>query len=664
MKNLLYLAMLFFSASLINEQIFAETLNRNNNRLCCPNKKQCKTFINITAHDINQASQDSAQGLVLDKPNTNYKLCENVNWTTSRPNSFAITIAADNVTLDLNGHTIKQQDITQAASFAINVLGTTNFTIIQNGTLQQISGGGILVNAGAHCLTIDAITCNQCCYNGQTAVVPPLPGLDNAASALLFNGSPDALIEDVIITNCRFCDNGIIGTAPVWFTGTVSNSTTLTLTEPPLYPVTPGFILSSGGTILGTIVSQESPTTFTISPTSDIGPVAMTVTDPNGAFIPFGNVSFMYVAFASNITVENCIGSGNFGYFFSFALFFVKSEFINISNVKINSPTTFVLCKGMEFAGCNNVIAQDIDITNLTMNFTPDADNFAIGHGAEGIKCGSSFDCIFRRINFSRSRVQTQVPTALTAPTAYVDCCGIFYDVLSGLGPIRNIVVEDCTAVDMRSDGGKVASNVSYTAGFNNSSAILFGTIQEEMNNLRYEGCSASGIFAEVGWAYGFGSSPEPNFIAIENDISYVNCMAEDITITGSGIFAAGYILTAERNIIRDCSANRILDERPNPAAYGVLLDNLGDGNQARACIIAENTITNCSTTGILDISTLNNNIVNSNYAALNGFLGAGPNYVGLAPSSAALIQDWPLNGVPAAPPVGGPVLANVSVHN
>src|SRR5258708_1390933 len=61
-------------------------------------KHKCKKAIFITAKDINTASSKSVMGYEITKPGY-YKLCEDVNWKVKSPSSFAITIAANNVSL-------------------------------------------------------------------------------------------------------------------------------------------------------------------------------------------------------------------------------------------------------------------------------------------------------------------------------------------------------------------------------------------------------------------------------------------------------------------------------------------------------------------------------------------------------------------------------------
>jgi hypothetical protein len=737
MKYSLILVMLITLSSFFAQPILgkSEGLRTKFSKHNSQRKKCCKEFTIITAGDINRASLASPRGLILEKSG-NYKLCENVDWAVSTGNSFAITLTAENITLDLDGHYIKQSNPSLASNFGIQIDGSAKYVHVHNGVLQQLSGGGLIVQAGASCVTVDRVDFNSCCYNGQTTLpVPILPGLDSWASAIFVNGSPSLRVDDLTITNCNFCDNGILGALPVWFTGTVSG-TTLTLDTPPLSVINTGFAVSGKVIVTGAItnntltlseappanqtisvgnvvsgvgipagtmitattadprifiitsspdVAQESitivnyagtitgttddPRIYTVSPAANVGPEPMIATDPQGAFIQntptmLASVSSIFMNYASHVTVRDCILNGNFGYGFSFALDFVNSFSVLASKLSINDVVTFGLAKGGLALYCRDISIEDAAINRIFMTVSPDDMNVGLApHGAEGIKMTGSNDWSLRRVSFKGNRVQTAVPTALRSSELfpYLNCSGLMVDSFPpGTDiPCTHGLIEDCSSQDMRNDGGQVASNPSYSAGFNMSSE--FGP----MNTMRYSRCTASDITGSVGWAYGFGCSPVPGFQTIEDDIIYKECTAEDISITGDGNYAAGFVLTSDRNQVIDCTANRIIDERAAPAAFGIILDNLQTG-QANSSIISNNLLTFCSTYALFDNTTLKNAVITGNYAVRCGPGGAGPNYFGLNPAiyTDAIQQNWLLSGPPAPVPPSGSVLANVDAHN
>ncbi len=694
-------------------------------------QKCCKEVNIITARDINNASRTSNQGLVLDIPG-NYLVCENVEWEAATSNSFAITVSGKNISLDLDGHFIKQTDTSLAGNFAIQIDRGASNTLVHNGIVQQFSGGGLIVQPGVSCVNIDRIDFNQCCYNGLTTfATPALTGLNAWAAALFVNGSATQGVDNITVTNCNFCDIGILGAFPVWFTGAITGST-LTLDAPPLSPLNTGFILTGQVIAIGTItnntlilsevpaagqeisvgnvvsapgvpagttitgitadprvfaitpspdVNQVSitifnyagtvtgttadPKVYSVSPTANVGPEPMVAIDPQGLFIrnsptALASISSILTNYASHVTVRNCIINGNFGYGFSFALFFANSFSVVASKLVVNDLVTFGLAKGVSVLQSRDISIEDAFISDIVMNVTPDANAFQFGHGAEGIKVSSSSDWILRRVAFSGNRIQTEVPTALTTSglIPYLDCTGLIVDA-PGTTTGSNGLIEDCSAQNMQNDGGEVASNVSYSVGFNMTSE--FGPV----NTIRYSGCSASDIEGSVGWAYGFGCTPVPGIQTIEDDIIYKDCTAEDIRITGDGKYAAGFVLTSSRNQVVECTANRIIDERSDPAAYGIILDDLTTG-QADSSIIADNLLTNCSTYALFDNTTLKNSVITGNNAVRCGPDGQGPNYFGLNPAiyTSAIQQNWLLSGPPPAVPISGSALANVDAHN
>ncbi|MGE0009207.1 MAG: hypothetical protein AB7F19_01585 [Candidatus Babeliales bacterium] len=646
MKSPITLSIMLLSMSLVATPLFAKS--DTNKFTCCPKIKhehKCKSVINITAHDINEASKHSAEGLVLRHPG-NYKVCENVRWKTKRSESYAITIKADNVSLDLDGHFIKQHDTTLANNYAIQVTGDTQYTLIHNGTLQQISGGGVIVQGGARGITIDQIECNRCCYAGQlNNDIFPIPFL----SAITLFGTSTAPIQNAVITNCNVTDNGIIGIEPVWFQATIAG-TTLTLTEPPLYPLTPGFELrlsdgtTSVGMVIANIVEQLSPTTFTITPTAPIGvPTTMTVTDPNGAFVPalpivspFGP-TFTGYTFAistlgtSNVSVEHNIVNKSFGYTASYALTFVGSRGLVVSNNLVHNLTTFGLTKGLFLVFMQDCLVEDLAVDNLVCNAIPLFSDTSIGHGAEGTKVSGVSNTILRRVTYDGSTVQTEIPTTLTHPTAYYDCVGLITDFIG----LSDLLIEDCVAKNMINDGGRVASNPSYTAGFN--AATFFGNIQ----NLHYSRCTAFNITASAGYAWGFGCNPGAQALGDPSNLTYSDCVVHNVRTINDGIYAAGFLINGTENQVVRCSANQVVGS----SAYGILLGST-NSSQGTRCIIANNRVTHCDTYGIVDATNWNvsHNIFNSNYAYLNGIAGNNNYQINFTVNP---VRAWSTTGAP-----------------
>ncbi len=613
-------------------------------------KSRCKSVTIISEHDINKASRKSSMGLVIRKPGK-YKLCEDVNWRGRIANSYAITIMGNNISLDLDGHFIKQVDTSVSNNFAINIAESSQEIFVHNGVIQQFSGGALIVQPGANCITLDELNCSQCTYNGVTSVSPIIPGFGAFSGTILFNGSPENPIEHVIITNCTFCDNGIIGTQPVSFVGTISG-TTLTLDTPPLYPLTPGFVLTGPSVTGNPIIVSGSGTVYTISSAQTVNvPEALTVSDPNSQFVPFGFVSTLFINYSNDIKVDNVVVNGTFGYLLSWGITFSRSSAIVLSNYEINDISTFGLAKGVEVAVCKNLLMEDGAVNNIIMNVIPDSTAFPLGHGAEGTKIGSSQDWTMRRVSFSGNVVQTQVPTDFTvSPIGYVDCAGFIVDVIGDAA--KGGLVEDCTVIGLKNDGGQVPENPTYTAGFN----LATGLGSNGIENVQIIRSTASDLLGSVGWVFGFGGSPVPTFNSNFADITFKNCIAQDIAGTGDAIYSAGYILVDERFNVLDCTANRITGS----SAYGVVLDRL-PSSEANDCIVRNNLLTNCDTCGIIDFTVAKDSVITGNYAALNGPGGAGPNYVGLnAFVPIVLWKPYLASPAPATPSI----LDNLDIQN
>lgn len=164
--------------------------------------KCCKDTIKINEHDINKASRHCKDGYVIKRAGK-YVLCEDVRWD-NKKDSYAITIDADNVTLDLDGHFIKQDDTTKSGDVAIHVRSSN--VVVKNGQLLQISTVGIMVDNGADCVTIDSMNFRNIGYRGQLSgfLVP-------INAAILFAGTENSPLKHVTVTNCTFCDNGRLG---------------------------------------------------------------------------------------------------------------------------------------------------------------------------------------------------------------------------------------------------------------------------------------------------------------------------------------------------------------------------------------------------------------------------------------------------------------------
>jgi len=181
-----------------------------------PNKESTVSpgVISLNKKDINDSSLLQKNGYVIDKPGK-YIIDEDINWSVSTPDSFAITIAANNVTLDGVGHFIKQVDTTVKHAIGIQVKAGFENIRIQNIVLDAISGGGIWFRGGNSHLTVKGIKTVNCGYFGLTQL--DAKGLaPNAPTAvtqgILFDGGYGRPIKDAQVINCTFAESGILRT--------------------------------------------------------------------------------------------------------------------------------------------------------------------------------------------------------------------------------------------------------------------------------------------------------------------------------------------------------------------------------------------------------------------------------------------------------------------
>jgi len=551
-------SVLLVATSLLSQPIFAES--------GCKKNSCCKSFVTITEDDINKASCDSRKGLVL-KKSGNYKLCENVNWKAKKINSAAITIEADDVTLDLGGHTIKQVN-TLANNSGIIVQENREFVTIHNGALQQMSLSGIYAHGGVSCLTIDSITVHESSYNGSVPTPFPVLGTLPVAAAIFVGDDPDNFAHDITITNCSFCDNGIL----------------------------------------------------------------------NGTFGALVNVGAVWTNFTNDITIQNILVTNQYGNNFSVGVHCVSGSGLLLSELNASNITGNREALGLALTLFNDSIVENIAVRNVTLINDENAPQVNNAAGAEGAKYSQADHFVLRRATFENLSVVSTVPVNHTVNS--MTCNGM--QLSSFFGASTNGLVQDVSVIGVHSDGALNPANNVRAAGFSNDGA----------DNVTYENCFVSDVSITIGHAFGFGSKKVSNNPLRNPRLIFKNCTAQNIEILGTGVYAAGFLLSADQEQVIDCTVDRIIDDRQNPKAYGVILDTFTTGS-ANNCLVSGNKVTNCSTYGFYDNSGLTTNVFTSNFAAFNA-----TNYQGLTGQSAALIQLWN-----AAPPVAGPVLANISVQ-
>jgi len=162
--------------------------------------------------DINDASTTGKNGYLISKPGK-YVLAKDIDWSVNTPDSFAITVAAHNVTLDGNGHTIKQLDTAVKHAIGIHVLAGAKNVKIENFVLKTLSGGGIWFRGANEEVAVIGIKTINCGYLGKTmldsnGMGPKAP--QAFTQGILLDGGHGRPIKKAQITNCTFVESGIL----------------------------------------------------------------------------------------------------------------------------------------------------------------------------------------------------------------------------------------------------------------------------------------------------------------------------------------------------------------------------------------------------------------------------------------------------------------------
>ena len=136
----------------------------------------CLAGNTITQNDVGTA------GFTISVPGA-YRLCENIIFSPLIA-AAAITISADNVSLDLNNKTISQGNLTSGVLGIVVDMGHTGIAI-HNGSIVGMSDSGIQLMSGNDDINIDGLIVNECGDYGLTAT----------------------LVDSLIIKNDEFSEN-------------------------------------------------------------------------------------------------------------------------------------------------------------------------------------------------------------------------------------------------------------------------------------------------------------------------------------------------------------------------------------------------------------------------------------------------------------------------
>lgn len=630
-------------------------------------EKQCPGAHHITEKDIVRASDHSSAGFVIDKPGK-WVLCDDVKWDITSGNSFAITVAVDNVTLEGDNHTMVQENTSAAGNFAIHILARVKNTTVQNIKFSRFSGGVVLVERGAKCVTIDHVDVTESAYAGAVTlatpinVSPPFPfDVSTWSAAIFFNGSDDEPIEGATVTNANFCDIGLLGTAPVYFQGTIANGV-LTLTQPAVYELQNGFVLSGAGVANNThIVSRIDATHYTIAPATStvVAPVPMAVSDPNALFVEDGSLSAVFCHLTNDIVVSDIVVNKMFGEFFLNVIYFALCDNVVGRKWVIQDLSSFGLIKGYYPFKVDNAVFEDISVNRYVTNVNGSETSAAFfRNGAEGCKTDGLTNAVIRRNQYNGAVVQTQVP--LSAGVLLLDALGLIVASVGFEEPgiSRAVLVEDCFSAGHRNDGG---GSLAFSGGGFAAPAAGYAIVSllATTSLIELRGCTTKDVVGTGSAAFGILVS-----VAIVGGTENTLLNGNSIQGITSDILAAGIGDAATRTNMYKNQIDDIEGPAFNPGAgqlggVGIILLPDNAGVVSSGTIIHKNRISHCSYTSILNLASAQNQLVTANYASNAGPAGASPNYVGLNPNVPIVVWNYVTTPAPATPSI----LANLDLR-
>lgn len=605
-------------------------------------KNNCDETVQISERDIQQAATRT-QGLVLDRSVT-YRLCDDVQWTARSNSAAAITITASGARLDLRGHRLSQLNSSSAGNIGIIVEENLEQVIIENGVLDGFSAAGILVREGSECVTIRGMEFHRIGYHGEIAIVNPF--LQGAAAAVLVNGAVDNHVSHVTVSDSKFCDLGLLGTAPVAFQGKISGNT-LTLSETPLEPVNLNFVLTGPGVAANTrvLATTNDPLRFTLTATPNVSSLTQfQLSDPAAQFNPAGSVSAVFTNLADHVVVTDVEIDGVFGDFVAQGISPSQGRGLILKRSVISNLRSFGLALGVSPFEHQDSIIEDVDLSDFVVSLqNPPSGQFPVGNdtfprGAEAIKYSGAENFIVRRVNIQGMFIRTQVPTVAIANTLTAEGIGLSdLPVFNSQGQIvRRIpsahgVFEDIVTQDVQSDGGLVEGNRNYSSGYE---------VSDASKDAYFHHCTAQNIgVTGPGVAFGFGSRGR----GIRDEaIVFHECTAQNITSANGGDWAAGYFVNGNRFQVTKSVANEIHSENGEGDGIRIGFFTAQTPNAvpiaASNSIIRGNHLTNADHAAIhnlvpadVTLPLLETNIIVENWAALSGPDGTDPNYVGVA---------------------------------
>ncbi len=493
-----------------------------------------------------------------------YSVAQDLNWAPSGAGQAGITVAANDVVIEFNGRTYKQTDSTQAN--CIGVLINPNLFNVQllNGTIENISMWGVVALGGCQELLFDSINTLSCGYNGIDQFAPGSSG-----GLGIFNqniaGQTTNPVIDVVIRNCNINNNY----SPL----TVSTYTGLR----------PCAIYGGQQVLI-----QNSNFNSNSSNCR-----------PRGA-----GVYVLDATHFQGLTIENCnfnqnLGFGNAGL-----------EAINLSSGNSLKISGCQFLDGNAFGGDGVATLFATTVTNaliencLFQNWVTAPSAFP--GGAVGLFSQFSNEFVIKNCTIQNYNGTTTLEGAVGF---LIKNANDFY-------------FEDCQVQDLVGSGdtaGVQGWDIQDARGVQGSSRVTL------RNCLAQNIANGSTVFdPEFSISAGFSAELFDNAAAINSNIVFDNCIAQDVSFTGSPSLARGFDIRGTNGaLVTDCiSMGNVI---------GFALDNtvgLGPNPIAASHVTIKDCFAlNNTGVGFLDNSTNGNNVLYGNYAYNPG--STGGNYSG-----------------------------------
>ncbi len=174
-------------------------------------KYDANQIIPITASTFSNILCNT-NGYIIKNPGI-YRIEENIELNSAESNSFAITIACDDVSLMGNGKYLKQINLSLKHNIGIQIQENLKNISIENLALKDFSGGGIWVHGNAQNIHLAQLKFSNCGFNKTTTLdrkTLPFDIPSELSFEILIDGGYAKQFRGVEIVDCTFSECGIL----------------------------------------------------------------------------------------------------------------------------------------------------------------------------------------------------------------------------------------------------------------------------------------------------------------------------------------------------------------------------------------------------------------------------------------------------------------------